>query len=71
MACWSLLFAFAYGMQCLTTTSERFRTDCPTMVEMLEQNGLNTPAAKSWNMSAPMFGLPICLRCIQNTTLNL
>lgn len=37
MACWSLLFAFAYGMQCLTTTSERFRTDCPTMVEMLEQ----------------------------------
>lgn len=37
MAGWSLLFAIAYGVQCLTTTSERFRTDCPTMVNMLEQ----------------------------------
>lgn len=37
MAGWSLLFAFAYGAQCLLTTSERFRSDCPTMVKMLEQ----------------------------------
>ncbi len=37
LAGWSLLFAFAYGVQCYSTTSERFRTDCPTMVSMLEQ----------------------------------
>lgn len=37
MAVWSLLFAFAYGIQCVTTTSERFRSDCPAMVQMLEQ----------------------------------
>lgn len=37
MAGWSLLFALAYGLQCLTTTSERFRTDCPAMVKILEQ----------------------------------
>lgn len=37
MAAWSFLFAFAYGMQCLLTTSVRFRTDCPQLVEELEE----------------------------------
>lgn len=37
MAVWSLVFAAAYGIQCLVTSSERFRTDCPVMVQMLEQ----------------------------------
>lgn len=37
MEIWSLLFAVVYGIQCLTTTSIRFRTDCPTTVKVLEQ----------------------------------
>lgn len=37
MAAWSFVFACAYGAQCLLTTSVRFRTDCPQLVEQLEE----------------------------------
>lgn len=37
MAVWSLLFSLAYGLQCVITTSGRFRSDCPSIVQMLEQ----------------------------------
>jgi len=37
MAAWSMIFAAAYGLQCLFTTSARFRTDCRQITGMLEE----------------------------------
>ena len=37
MAVWTILFAFAYGLQTLLTKSERFHTDCDEMAEKFEQ----------------------------------
>lgn len=46
MGIWSLLFAAVYVIQCLTTTSMRFRTDCPTMVQVLEQKWQDSTGGK-------------------------
>jgi hypothetical protein len=37
MLYWTLLFALAYGIQCLLTKSERFRLNAPQLAEQLEQ----------------------------------
>ena len=34
---WSVLFAVAYGAQCVLTKSERFRTNCPQLAQTLVQ----------------------------------
>ncbi len=43
---WSALFACVYGIQCLTTTSMRFRTDCPALVQILEQKWTDYTGSK-------------------------
>lgn len=37
MAVWSMVFAFAYGVQCVLTRSERYRTDGKAFAAVMEQ----------------------------------
>ena len=38
---WSVLFAVAYGAQCVLTKSERFRTNCPQLAQQLMREWQN------------------------------